>query len=140
RAAKKGTFPCLRCLCCSTVIKGDSISHPMRGVIYLLKCPCGQVYVGQTVRPVKDRIKEHKSDIRNDKINTPTNTSVSRHFSFNNHNQLQFKWLVLEVVYKPHRSGDMKKLLLQREAVWIKKLNNLVPFGLNEYWSIAPFL
>ncbi|OCT72574.1 hypothetical protein XELAEV_18035554mg [Xenopus laevis] len=67
-------------------------------------------------------------------------TSVSRHFSVNNHNQSQLKWLVLEVVCKPQRGGDMKKLLLQREAVLIKRLNSLVPFGLNEYWSIAPFL
>ncbi|OCT62685.1 hypothetical protein XELAEV_18043773mg [Xenopus laevis] len=92
------------------------------GVIYLLKCPCGQVYVGQTIRPVKERIKEHK------------------HFSVNNQNQSQLKWQVLEVVFKPQRGGEMKKLLLQRESVRIKRLNSLVPFGLNEYWSIAPFL
>ncbi|XP_041434485.1 uncharacterized protein LOC121398936 [Xenopus laevis] len=152
---KKGTFPCLGCVCCSSVIRGESICHPMKGnkiklkhyatcltagVVYLLKCPCGKVYVGQTIRPVKERIKEHKSDIRNYNTNTPTDTSVSRHFFSNKHNQSQLKWLVLEVVTKPQRGGDIKKLLLQREAVWIKRLNSMVPIGLNEYWSIAPFL
>ncbi|OCT73092.1 hypothetical protein XELAEV_18036071mg [Xenopus laevis] len=99
----KGNKIYLKCATCETT-----------GLIYLVKCPCGKVFVGQTIRPVKERIKEHKSDIRNYK-------------------------LVLEVVLKP-QIKDMNKILLQQEAVWIKRLKSLAPTGLNEYWSIVPFL
>ncbi|CAH2274651.1 Hypothetical predicted protein, partial [Pelobates cultripes] len=33
-------------------------------VVYALKCPCGLLYVGETIRPVKERIGEHKRSIR----------------------------------------------------------------------------
>ncbi|OCT66794.1 hypothetical protein XELAEV_18043044mg [Xenopus laevis] len=53
---KFGTSPCLNCVCCSGVIKGETINHPTKDikcfatydtkqVIYLLKCPCGLAYV-----------------------------------------------------------------------------------------------
>lgn len=65
---KKGTYPCLGCSNYSSVIKGENIHHPTQGykipargyytcnsacVVYLLKCPCGRAYVGQTSRPIK---------------------------------------------------------------------------------------
>ncbi|OCT78244.1 hypothetical protein XELAEV_18029352mg [Xenopus laevis] len=72
-----GTYPCLQCICWASVIKGNVVQHPTKrvkihlkhyatcntsSVVYMLKCPCGKVYVGQTVRAVKERIKEHKDD------------------------------------------------------------------------------
>lgn len=75
----KGTFPCNNCQHCSSVIKGSQIYHPTKGstipvkgyftrnsenVVYLLKCPCGMAYVGQTSPNVKVRLNEHKSNIR----------------------------------------------------------------------------
>ncbi|XP_041446981.1 uncharacterized protein LOC121403153 [Xenopus laevis] len=155
RSWKKGTFPCMGCVCCSSVTKGDTVYHPITGkkyklysyatcdtagVVYLLKCPCGMVYVGQTSRQVKERIKEHKADIRNFKPNTQTDTSVSHHFHDKVHNQAQLKWQVLEVVRRPERGGSLTKVLLQQEARWIKKLNSLKPEGLNDYWSVSSFL
>ncbi|OCT92625.1 hypothetical protein XELAEV_18015682mg [Xenopus laevis] len=73
----------------------------------MLKCPCGIVYVGQTIRKVKERIKEHKGDIRNFKKDTATDTPVSRHFNMNKHHVSQLKWLVLEVVESPHRGATI---------------------------------
>ncbi|OCT80830.1 hypothetical protein XELAEV_18027642mg [Xenopus laevis] len=122
------------------VIIGDSINHPTKGykialkcfatcdtkqVIYSLKCSCGLVYTSQTMRPVQARIKEHKGDIRNYTEKTNTDTVVSCHFHEARHNQAQLRWQVLEVVKLPSRVRDLQKLLLQREAVWIKKLNSL---------------
>ncbi|OCT57669.1 hypothetical protein XELAEV_18003126mg [Xenopus laevis] len=95
--------------------------------------PCGLVYTGQTSRPVKERIKEHRSNIRNFKAGTQTDTSISRHFSIFKHNLSQLKWQVLEVIRKPQRGGNMLKLLLQEEAKWIKKCNIFYPEGLNEH-------
>ena len=34
------------------------------GVVYRIPCECGKVYVGETGRPMQDRIKEHDWDIR----------------------------------------------------------------------------
>ncbi|OCT82311.1 hypothetical protein XELAEV_18024832mg [Xenopus laevis] len=147
--------PCLNCVCCSSIIKGDKVLYPTKGnnmqlnsyatcvseyVVYMLKCPCGIVYVGQTIRKVKGRIKEHKGDNRNFKTDTTTDTPVSRHFNLHNHHVSQLKWLVLEVVELPHRGGDIRKILLQKEALWIKKLDSLTPRGMNDQWSVGCFL
>lgn len=74
---QKGTFPCMGCLSCSSIIKGPVIHHPTRGVaipacgyftcnsgnvMYMLKCPCGRAYVGITSRMVQIRLNEHKSN------------------------------------------------------------------------------
>ena len=37
----------------------------IKGVIYQIECSlCGQIYIGETGRPLADRIKEHLADIR----------------------------------------------------------------------------
>ncbi|OCT75717.1 hypothetical protein XELAEV_18030904mg [Xenopus laevis] len=121
--------------------KGYNINYATcntEGVVYLLKCPYGKVYVGQTCRQIKARIKEYRGNIKNFKANFYTDTPVSRHFNQNRHNMSQLKWLVLEVVQIPQRGGDVKKILLQKETLWIKSL--LDPLGLNEQWSVACFL
>ncbi|CAJ0966626.1 unnamed protein product, partial [Ranitomeya imitator] len=76
---KQGTFPCLHCLQCSNITKGETFSHPRSGklfsingfftcnssyVVYLIKCPCGLGYVGETTQHIRDRISHHKSTIR----------------------------------------------------------------------------
>ncbi|OCT92490.1 hypothetical protein XELAEV_18015546mg [Xenopus laevis] len=103
---KVGTYACLSCNCCSSIIKGDAMRHPTQGtpvklkhyatcdtssVVYLLKCPSGLVYIGQTKRPIKTRIKEHMGNIRNFKKGTATDTTVSRHFNSAYHNQSQLR-------------------------------------------------
>ena len=34
------------------------------GVVYRIPCECSKVYIGETGRPLRDRIKEHDRDIR----------------------------------------------------------------------------
>ncbi|OCT74091.1 hypothetical protein XELAEV_18033056mg [Xenopus laevis] len=141
---KKGTFPCLNCICCSSIIKGNMVNYPTKGtpfklndfstcdtkyVVYMLKCPCGKAYIGQTIRSVKQRNK-----IRNFKTDTATDTLVSRHFHNQGHNLSQLRWLVLENIVQPKRGGDRKK------NAGIKKMNTMAPLGLNDYWSLSPFL
>lgn len=66
---KTGTFPCLHCAHCSNVIKGSTFTHPRKvrpipiwgfhtcdtsHVVYLLKCSCGLLYMGETSQRMKD--------------------------------------------------------------------------------------
>ncbi|CAJ0965043.1 unnamed protein product [Ranitomeya imitator] len=72
---KTGTFPCLSCNQCNNVLKGNVIHHPHTGmrypidgfftcntnfVVYLIKCSCGLLYIGETTQTVKYRISKHK--------------------------------------------------------------------------------
>ncbi|OCT59746.1 hypothetical protein XELAEV_18000615mg [Xenopus laevis] len=91
------------CNCCSSIIKGNTVNHPTR--VYLLKCPCGMGYVGQTKREIKIHIQEHRDEAALDK-----------------------------------RGGNRLKKLLQLEGKWIKKLNTLTPDGMNDSWSLKPYL
>ncbi|CAJ0954363.1 unnamed protein product [Ranitomeya imitator] len=107
RTQKKGTFPCLQCAQCANVLKGPKISHPQTGadipiqvfftcnskqVIYAIKCPCGKVYVGETMQTIKERISHHKSDIRCGKNHLP----IPYHFQEAGHSVTQLRFLVLE--------------------------------------------
>ena len=46
------------------------------GVVYRILCECGEVYIGETERPMQDRIKEHDRDIRLARTET---SAVSEH-------------------------------------------------------------
>ncbi|CAJ0920813.1 unnamed protein product [Ranitomeya imitator] len=139
---RRGTFPCLSCACCSNIIKGDKITHPHSGkyynikgfytcdtnyVVYLLKCPCGLLYVGETTQHLRDRIASHKSTIRCKKTWLP----VPHHFVSANHNVSQLRVQVIEQVERPRRGGNHIKQLKEREAYWIYTLQTLAPGGLN---------
>ncbi|CAJ0968011.1 unnamed protein product [Ranitomeya imitator] len=139
---RNGTFPCLRCACCSNVIKSATITHPHSGkqfringfftcdsnnVIYVVKCPCGLLYVGETTQHIRDRIASHKSTIRCKKTWLP----LPYHFVSANHSISQLRFQVLEQVDRPRRGGNHIKQLREREAHWIYTLQTLTPKGLN---------
>ncbi|OCT95543.1 hypothetical protein XELAEV_18013230mg [Xenopus laevis] len=65
----KGKFPCLGCVQCPYVLKGREFVHPQIGqhiqlrghytcickfAVYLCKCPCGLIYIGETTQMVKE--------------------------------------------------------------------------------------
>lgn len=149
---KKGTYPCMNCCHCSAVIKGDVLYHPTQGykipikgsftcqsknVIYVIKCPCGLPYVGQTSRSIKTRISEHKSTIRAfykdpNKFEDKKETTLARHFHQYNHNVSDLKWQVIDQINTNNPNDDTKRLLLRQEVFWIHTLNSLQPTGLNE--------
>ncbi|CAJ0932367.1 unnamed protein product [Ranitomeya imitator] len=139
---RNGTFPCLGCHQCSNITKGDSFTHPRSGkhffirghftcnssfVVYLIKCPCGLGYVGETTQHVRDRISKHKSTIRCGRSLLP----IPAHFLQHNHTVAQLRYQVIDHVPLARRGGDRIKQLKERESFWIYTLQTLSPHGLN---------
>ncbi|CAJ0966829.1 unnamed protein product [Ranitomeya imitator] len=127
--ARKGTFPCLHCLQCSKNTRGDTFTHPRSGkrfpirgffscdstyVIYLIKCPCGLGYVGETSQHIRDRISQHKSTIR----------------------IAQLRYQIIDSIPIARRGGNRILKLKQREAYWIHILQTLEPYGLNRDFDL----
>ena len=146
-----GNFRCGHCTQCNFTHKTKTFSHPRTGksfkingtitcntcnVIYMLKCPCGLCYIGKTTRPLKVRISEHRSSIRNHDPKSP----VAVHFSTANHNVSSLRYLGIERVQSFRRGGDINAQLLKREAFWIYTLDTISPKGLNEAFDLRPFL
>ncbi|CAJ0934784.1 unnamed protein product [Ranitomeya imitator] len=148
---KYGTFPCLQCTQCNNVTRGSTFYHPHNGkqynikgyftcdtsfVVYLIKCPCGLCYIGETTQPIKDRISKHKSTIRCKNTLLP----IPHHFAAQGHTVAQLKFQVLEQVTPLRRGGDRVNLLKKREAYWIHELQTLTPMGLNREYDIVSFM
>lgn len=146
-----GNVPCLNCINCNALIKGDHFFHPHTGtkmkvrgritcrsthVVDLLKCPCALCYVGKTKRELRVRICEHKSSIRNRDERSP----VARHFNSAGHGVCMLRFTGIEVVRSSLRGGDGEKKLLQREADWIHHLQTEYPGGFTEELQLSCFL
>ena len=57
----------------SQLVRSKDAVDPAKqdGVIYRIPCECGKMYIGETGRPMEDRIKEHDRDIRLARTETP---------------------------------------------------------------------
>ena len=55
------------------------------GIVYKIPCECGKVYIGETGRPIQERIKEHDRDIR---FARTQNSAVSEHANITGHKPL----------------------------------------------------
>lgn len=146
-----GNYKCGHCAQCNFTRRTTTFNHPWTGksyqikgvitcntnnVIYMLKCPCGLAYIGKTNRPLKHRISEHRSNIRNHDQKSP----VALHFTNAKHSVSCLKYTGIEKVNPARRGGDIDTILLQREAFWIYTLDTLSPRGLNEDFDLRPFL
>ena len=55
------------------------------GVVYMIPCECGKVYIGETGRSMHERIKEHDRDIRLARTQT---SAISEHANKTGHHPL----------------------------------------------------
>lgn len=151
RQRPRGMFQCGHCTYCNAAIKGPQFHHPLSGkifpirdfltcrstfVVYLLKCPCGKGYVGQTTRELRVRVGEHRSAIRRGDLTSP----VAKHFLEAQHSVAQLRFMAIEQIKRPKRGGNMVNLLLRRELHWIYTLQTRSPRGMNEEVDLSPFL
>ncbi|KAL7388934.1 hypothetical protein ABVT39_016775 [Epinephelus coioides] len=147
-----GMYRCGNCACCNNTTNTKSFNHPHTGkkipiqefincksthVVYMLSCPCGLVYVGQTKRPLKQRISEHKTAIRTGNMDY----AIAKHYAEANHGSpSSLRFCGIEKITIPTRGGDVLKKLAQREMFWIYILNTMAPNGLNDDFSLKCFL
>lgn len=95
--------------------------------------------MGQTSRPIKTRITEHKSVIRSfiknpEKIQDKKakETSLARHFATTKHTVADLKWRVIDSIENYNSEKELSSKLLKREVYCIHTLQTLQPKGLNE--------
>ncbi len=118
-------------------IKSESLLIVCPHVIFILKSPCGFIYVGQTKRNLKLRIAEHKAAVRNENMDY----AIVRHYKERNHGPAaSLKFTGIERVTPNPRGGNIINQLLKREAYWIYTLNSLELHGLNEALDLSPLL
>lgn len=111
-------FNILQFICCSTQF-----------VVYGLKCPCGSLYVGRTVRTMRTRFGEHRRFIEQKK----DKHSVPRHFCQAHNGSTQgLELFGIEAIPMSLPEGERFSRLCQRESFWIFTLNSMSPEGLNE--------
>ena len=107
----------------------SQVSCRSNNIVYCLCCTkCGKHYVGQTKRPLVERLREH---VRNINQNTDIHI-VGRHYNESDHNGV--KSLEVQVLNFCKGHPDSKtslKMRLELESKWIKRLRSDVPTGLN---------
>ncbi|CAH3113816.1 unnamed protein product, partial [Pocillopora meandrina] len=91
------------------------------GVVYRIPCECGKVYIGETGRPMQDRIKEHDRDIRLARTET---SAVSEHAHNTGHKPLwnEVKFIDRDPYYYTHRVKEAINIRLHP--------NNIVDSGI----------
>ena len=91
----------------------------------MIKCQrCGQEYIGETGRTIKERIDEHIRYIRNIESHHPT----GKHFNMYGHSLRDFSWMGFEKI-----SQDSKTFRRTRETFRINQFQTLEPTGMNKY-------
>lgn len=143
RSARCGTHGCK---CCRVMSRKISIfsSHNHKcfhtavfsnckscNVIYLLecsKCDKRNQYVGQTSRPLSQRVSGHRAKA---KLSAYHNLPLYKHFSTADHNlERDARFSILEKT-APNR-------LLIRESYWISTLQTVYPKGLDSRFELDP--
>ncbi|XP_048358692.1 uncharacterized protein LOC125436106 [Sphaerodactylus townsendi] len=107
RSLVKGHYVCGKCRACGLALATKESVHPFLKFrytfnqytdcttpewVYLISCACPAFYVGCTLRPVKQRILEHSSNVRLQKL---LEEPIVQHFLQNNHTDRDMRFLVL---------------------------------------------
>lgn len=95
-----------------------------RNIIYLITCnKCKKQYVGQSSRPLADRINNHLSCIR-----THKQTPIGMHFNLPNHSITDFRIHAIDHITSKY---NIQHLLSTKETYWQNTLLTIFPHGLN---------
>lgn len=93
-----------------------------KNLVYLITCKiCGIQYVGETGGPLRERLNNHRSDVK-----TKKQTPIGIHFNSENHSFGDLEITVIDLL-------DTEKIYARRDAEysWQLKLGTIYPQGLN---------
>ncbi|XP_077163796.1 uncharacterized protein LOC143831932 [Paroedura picta] len=113
------------------------INCSSKNLVYCIICPCAQLYIGITSRPIRVRIQEHQSRLRHRITDAPMVT----HFMEKGHKPEDLLFFGLEQISTVgHHKMDINKILRQRESFYIYSLETMSPKGLNTNLELSCFL
>lgn len=97
-------------------------------VIYLIYCHiCRIQYVGRTTQKLRQRMNQHRYDIR-----ALNGTALHTHFNIYNHGLQNLRIIPIEKVWNLTNAE-----FAACEQFWMDRLNTLVPNGLNMRRAVA---
>ena len=97
-----------------------------KNVIYLITCKkCEVQYVGLTTQKIKDRINQHINHIKKNDLST----FLVTHFNNSDHDISDVKVTIIDYITD---DKDSTHELSNLENYWIRTLNTMYPFGLND--------
>jgi hypothetical protein len=101
-------------------------------VIYCITCrKCNKQYIGETLRPFRDRLREHFYSVVNFDPKKSKNMPVARHFNSPNHSTADFQCNIIEIVLKNPKLPETTRFRKSREMFWIHKFRTVSPEGIN---------
>lgn len=93
-------------------------------IVYLITCGrCNVQYVGETSRSLRQRLTDHRSNIK-----TKKQTPIGIHFNSPAHTVHDLKAVAIELITQQNQTALVRK---QREEFWQLKLKTKYPYGLN---------
>ena len=102
----------------------QNVTCDSSNIVYLITCrKCKIQYVGETGRPFRDRLTDHRSS-----ISTGKQTPIGIHFNLVGHSHLDLRATIIEQL---PAGRDPPLIRKQREEFWQNKLGTKFPQGLN---------
>jgi hypothetical protein len=101
-------------------------------VVYCITCKlCKKQYVGETLRPFRERLREHFHSVNNFDPIKSKNMPVARHFHSPNHKVEDIQCQIIEIILKNPKLPETTILRKKKEMFWIHKFRTIFPEGIN---------
>jgi hypothetical protein len=106
-----------------------TVSCELSNIIYCITCKiCKLQYIGETGRPLRQRIYEHLYSITK---SVTRDTPVSRHFHLPHHGPNDLVFHIIEDCNLLLENNDPTSQRKRREMFWIWTLKTIHPYGIN---------
>ena len=116
----------------------DFLTCKSENIIYMIYCKiCNIQYIGETKQRLQRRFSNHKTNINGKK----SGQVVHKHFEESGHGISNLRVIPIEIINKNNvnlrglneiqKDKAITKYRLEREKIWISKLQTAYPFGLN---------
>ena len=125
------SFSSKRIFKCQGLPPKHKITCELSNVIYIINCnQSGLQYIGETKRPIRNRMYEHYSSVQ--KFIAEKSTPVSRHFTQKNHSVRNMEFCILQWMGDP-TSPNATTRRRRQELYFIWAFPTLHPAGINMF-------